>query len=357
MPTELKPLGSTRARVLDRAARHGQSRGVYNIARVGGHPSLKWHAWFHSLVHLNTWGVVAGCLGLYTVVVVGLAPFYLWVSDSCGLQIHSFTEALYLSLETMVTIGYGVPDPYFQGCMSGLVVILVSSLLGILLDALLLGVLFTRFARPGQRASSILFSDSAVVRMVGGRPLLQFRVVEMRKHQLLEAHVSCYALRPDSGHCSAMRLVHPDDSLGASMVLMLPVVVSHAIDRWSPLLRETVDPPEVLLRDAYPCTVCAESYYTEGLLETHARYTGHVQQGADPVPRTLAQTQECLRGVEILCVVEGIDVMTGSTVQARHSYTSDDLHYGQCFGQCVTRDREGRWTVDFERLHTTFIPN
>ncbi|CAN0068669.1 unnamed protein product, partial [Sphacelaria rigidula] len=102
-----------------------------------------------------------------------------------------------------------------------------------------------------------------------------FQVGELRKHQLLETRVRCYALRhervaqphprpppsakaaengdleaggissasleaklPDQVffQCHNMRLQHPDDELGGNLLLVLPQTVVHRIDAWSPMM-------------------------------------------------------------------------------------------------------------------------
>ncbi|CAM9948769.1 unnamed protein product, partial [Laminaria digitata] len=114
-----------------------------------------------------------------------------------------------------------------------------------------------------------------------------FQVGELRKHQLLETRVRCYAIRherltcnspeeagnaaaattttatastsgldgsasgggslpgepetkgsPDQVffQCHSMRLQHPDDELGGNMLLVIPQMVVHRIDAWSPMM-------------------------------------------------------------------------------------------------------------------------
>src|SRR3546814_712364 len=72
-----------------------------------------------------------------------------------------------------------------------------------------------------------------------------FQVCELRKHQLIEAHVRCYAIRHERderfGTVSCfqaynMRLTHPDDDLGSMLLLVFPSVVVHAIDFHSPFM-------------------------------------------------------------------------------------------------------------------------
>jgi hypothetical protein len=64
---------------------------------------------------------------------------------------HSCSDAFYLSMETMVTIGYGVPDQYYNECVSGIFIVTSQSLLGRVLDA----VIMVRASRLGKcKASS-----------------------------------------------------------------------------------------------------------------------------------------------------------------------------------------------------------
>merc|ERR1712232_1142284 len=55
--------------------------------------------------------------------------------------------------------------------------------------------------------------------------------------------------------------------------------------------------------------------------------------------------------LEILCVVEGVEPTTSSTLQARHSYTCDDIVFNAAFHRCVARDETGQCMIDFDRFH------
>ncbi len=49
--------------------------------------------------------------------------------------------------------------------------------------------MFAKLARPKKRAGTIMFSREAVIGLRDGKLTLQFRVGDMRKSQLSEAHV------------------------------------------------------------------------------------------------------------------------------------------------------------------------
>ena len=62
------------------------------------------------------------------------------------------------------------------------------------------------------------------------------------------------------------------------------------------------------------------------------------------------------REAELIVLVEGIDVMTSATLQARHSYTHSDIVFNHTFGQCVTKSKskkngKGGAVIDFSKFH------
>jgi Inward rectifier potassium channel C-terminal domain/Inward rectifier potassium channel transmembrane domain len=198
-------------------------------------------------------------------------------------------EAMYFSLSTMTTIGYGVSDYYFGGCFSPLLLVLWQVCTAIVFDAVAVGLIFHRISRGAKRSRSILFSDRAVVRRIRGVPYLMFRMGERRQYHLIEATVRVYCVRHERlpvtttsatattagrqsvsqskaigdtedgssnsrnrrAHNSAnphvrietthfvsrqMRLHQPDDRYGSRVWMGLPQVVVHRIDRSSPLM-------------------------------------------------------------------------------------------------------------------------
>lgn len=58
------------------------------------------------------------------------------------------------------------------------------------------------------------------------------------------------------------------------------------------------------------------------------------------------------RQIELIVVVEGVDAATGGIVQARHSYTCDEIDWDKSFKFCVQKDAEdGCTTIDFSLFH------
>lgn len=203
-----------------------------------------------------------------------------------------------------------------------------------------------------------------------------FRVGELRRHHLIEASVRVYCLRHErlplnvsysngetvdrvqieTTHYVArhMRLVHPDETFGSHILMSLPQVIVHRLDERSPLI-----PPRPVWYDA----------------------DGHIHRSRDPSDTTIVydNLEKFLsdRDAEIIVLLEGTDELTGSALQARHSYRADDIAWDHSFAPCVfpigsqalqEEEEEPRWgwfgrrncgarsivpacTVDFAKFH------
>jgi potassium inwardly-rectifying channel subfamily J len=308
-------------RLLDREAPFGQSKGRWNTVHVASNSAgearrLYFMDMFHTFLDAgNIWVHFLVYICVYVTAFLLFAPFYLHISDTCNLQLDkSFVKAYYLSMETMVTIGYGVPDPYYNGCWQGAILVTIQSILQFFLNALIIGAVFVRLTRPQNRANTILFSKHATIREHEGGLYFMFRICEMKYHDLIEAHVRCYAIRHDQGQTFQMlpmRLQQPDDDKGGMLLTALPNKVVHRIDGWSPLAPSWKDLqerrgggrqkavvedslggrslrayswPEVAQRqvdadqgnrDSYVCTTCGESFQTLYMLRRHCLYNSY----------------------------------------------------------------------------------
>lgn len=320
-------------RLLQRQSLFHQSNGVFNVRRTGVIQRLKYDDFFHSLVYRSTAQLISILVLCYLFILFLFAVGYWSVNSSCDLQFTHFLHALYFSVETMITIGYGVPDFYFNSCWSALVLITAQSLVGILCDSIIFGVLFVRIARGQPRASTIVFSDKGIVTRIGNKLYFMFQVVEMRKHQLVEAHLRLYSTQHNGGaafQSRAMRMNIPDDDLGGVLLLLLPTLVVHEIDVNSAL------------------------HPTPG-----ARYwPGPLPSREDletPEDVTVEDVQVGMRArhVEVLALLEGIDCSTSATMQARHSYTADDIVFSEnvFYQPCVAQGEDGECVVQFKNFH------
>lgn len=371
-------------RILDRNAAFRQSHGELRVQRLSRRRnrcfscSRLWNEWifgdwFHRLAYQRTLLLMLILFLIYTSMVVFFAFVYLGVSilgqkieknddgtthivPFCHMGIDDHMEALYFSLSTMTTIGYGVSDYYFGGCWTPLLLVLWQVCCAITFDAVAVGLLFHRISRGSKRGKTILFSDKAIVKRVKGIPYIMFRIGELRRYQLIEATVRCYCVRheriPKSTSNSLsdsngatdietthfvsrqIKLIHPDENYGSNLWMGLPQIIVHRMDDTSPLM-----PPLPVWYDAQ----------------------GGAHSGYDHT-NSMSSSQKAFmldRDMEIIVLVQGVDEATGATTQARHSYTASDLAWDHTFVPCVRprtnshsrRRNSSAVEVDFSVFH------
>jgi len=408
--------GAAAYRFLDRAAPFHQSHGHLNFFRGVSRETemairrLYFTDWYHTFLNLRLRFqlLLFSCLYVSLWIVFAIF-FYLVPNDHCALGISSFLDAYYLSIETLETIGYGVPNQYFENCWEVAVILSVQAMVTTIFNALVIGVIFSRMSRPQSRASTVVFSSTALVQYNGdGAPHLVFRVADLRRHQLIEGHIRCYCVVHDnytqetikasgpsfqrSGmQVYPMRLNQPDDSLGGMLLLTTPQFVIHRIDPWSPLspyykpmeLRpfkrsKPRNNPNVPLqtnvaggipqrmsdndtgnRVAFMCEVCGQEFATYQSLQKHIKFEENQHVGYDPKILHEPSEEELKshwRGkrFEVFCICEGIEPFTSSTIQARHSYlTRSDIVFGHSFFPCVQVQDDGLCLFDVTRFHKT----
>mmetsp|Transcript_26639 Transcript_26639/g.41353 ORF Transcript_26639/g.41353 Transcript_26639/m.41353 type:complete len:493 (+) Transcript_26639:126-1604(+) len=385
-------------RMLDRSAGYHQSRGEWRIHRK---IPDKFHVYwfqdvFHTILNLPTWRIFAIMFVAYLCIVTGFALLYLLIakvnmyvvevpmngsSDEastgvnsvtksyCGMDIDNFSEAMYFSLSTMTTIGYGISDYYFGDCWTPFAAVFMQVFTALTFNAVAIGVIFQRLSRGQNRATTVVFSDKAIIRRIKGKLYFMFQLCELRKHQLVEAHVRVYCVRHEREHkesndvemrkesslsndveeevepdtcyfqTHAMRLQHPDDALGGFLLMALPNVVVHRLDKFSPLM------PPAKWTDA---SGHIHSWNGSDCSRSSADFPALLKRECDEDEEKVivgenqfAQQQEEItkfikdRESELVVLIEGIDEITGSTIQCRHSYRYDDIVWNHTFAPCV----------------------
>jgi potassium inwardly-rectifying channel subfamily J len=103
-------------------------------------------------------------------------------------QVYDFPTALLFSIETQQTIGYGTRcmNP---NCPHAIFLVMAQSCFGIIIQALMTGLVFAKLSRPKKRAQTLMFSKSAVICPRDGDLYMLFRVGDMRKSHIVEAQV------------------------------------------------------------------------------------------------------------------------------------------------------------------------
>jgi inward rectifier potassium channel len=217
-----------------------------------------------------------------------------------GIGANGFAEAFFFSVQTLSTTGYG--DTYPVSALAN-AISSIEIILGLLSTALATGVLFARLSRPRAR---ILFSKVVVVRPYKGVPTLMFRIVNERRNEIAEAHITVTVTRDevdDDG--SVLRRMHKLNlERDSSPVFALSWLVMHRITEDSPLFGKTVE---------------------------EAAAAGNV----------------------IICAFTGIDDTLNASIFARYVYGAEDLRFGHRFVDVVERDGKGLVSIDYGKFHDT----
>jgi inward rectifier potassium channel len=239
--------------------------------------------------------------GLYLLLNLGYAVlFALRPGSISGARPGSLLDAFFFSTETMSTVGYGEMYP---ATLYGHVVVTMEIVTGVLLVPLAVGLMIAKFTLPTAR---VLFSRCAVVNRFDGVPTLMFRVANVRKNQIIEAHIKLTLLRNDEteeGYRYRRMLDLPLER-DSSPFFTLSWTVMHPIDEASPL-------------------------YGMGPDDCQSEAT------------------------QLIAVLTGIDGTTSSTVYARHGYTSDDILFDRAFEDVLEVKEDGTVEIDFRRFHAT----
>uniref|UniRef100_UPI00398F15B7 ATP-sensitive inward rectifier potassium channel 11-like n=1 Tax=Pristiophorus japonicus TaxID=55135 RepID=UPI00398F15B7 len=225
----------------------------------------------------------------------------------CVTSLHSFTSAFLFSIEVQVTIGFG-GRMVTEECPAAITVLIAQNIVGLVINAIMLGCIFMKTSQSHRRAETLIFSKHAVVSPRNGRLCLMCRVGDLRKSMIISASVRMQVVRRTA---SAEGEVVPLDQIdvrtegeaGGAIFLVAPLVVSHVVDRHSPL---------------YP----------------------------------LAAADLQRQDFELVVILEGVVETTGITTQARTSYLADEILWGHRFVPVVSED-EGRYSVDYSKFGNT----
>ncbi|XP_033840167.2 inward rectifier potassium channel 2-like [Periophthalmus magnuspinnatus] len=227
----------------------------------------------------------------------------------CVSNVTTFTAAFLFSVETQTTIGYGyryVTDE----CPLAVFAVVLQSILGCIIDAFIIGAVMAKMAKPKKRNETLVFSENAVIALRDGRLCLMWRVGNLRRSHLVEAHVRAQLLRSRvTEEGEFIPLDQSDINVGFDsgvdrLFLVSPITVVHVIDENSPLY----------------------ALSRAGL------------QGAD---------------FEVVVILEGMVEATAMTTQCRSSYLAHEILWGQRFEPVLFEDKNC-YRVDYSRFHKTY---
>ena len=228
----------------------------------------------------------------------------------CVEEVYDFTSALLFSIETQHTIGYGSRH-MTPNCPEAILIMMIQSCFGVIIQALMTGLVFAKLSRPKKRAETLMFSKNAVICKRDNTLCLLFRVGDMRKSHIVEAHVRALMIKKRvtlEGEVMPLfqhEVALSEDDAENRLFLVWPVIIEHRIDEESPFWEMS---PEDFHRESF----------------------------------------------ELIVVMEGIVESTGMTTQARTSYLPGEILWGHRFERLVTFQKEnGEYQIDYSRFHAT----
>ncbi|XP_037114367.1 ATP-sensitive inward rectifier potassium channel 12-like [Syngnathus acus] len=227
----------------------------------------------------------------------------------CILHIQGFIGAFLFSIETQTTIGYGFRC-VTEECPVAVVTVVVQSIVGCIIDSFMIGTIMAKMVRPKKRAQTLLFSHHAVIALRDGKLCLMWRLGNMRKSHIVEAHVRAQLIRPKvTAEGEYLPLEQTDIDVGYDdgldrLFLVSPLVVVHEINKTSPLY------------DLSSADLQKEDF-------------------------------------EIVVILEGMVEATAMTTQARSSYLAKEILWGHRF-EPVVFEKGNRYHVDYSSFHKTY---
>ncbi|XP_039746836.1 ATP-sensitive inward rectifier potassium channel 1-like [Pararge aegeria] len=156
--------------------------------------------------------------------------------EHCVTGTSSFAGLLMMSVETQMTIGYGVRYPN-EECPEAIIIMVFEIIAGTALSGGLAGLLFTKMIRPNRQGAPIGFSKKATVCLRDGELCLQFRVWDLLNLHLIGSTITAYMLKPIrtlEGE-RVQNYMHQLELKEGRAFLLWPITVVHVINHKSPL--------------------------------------------------------------------------------------------------------------------------
>lgn len=226
----------------------------------------------------------------------------------CVTDINSFSSAFLFSIEVQVTIGFG-GRMVTEECVSAIIILIVQNIVGLVINAIMLGCIFMKTAQANRRAETLIFSKHAVVSVRNNKLCFMIRLGDLRKSMIISATVRMQVVRKtttEEGEVVPLDQIdiHMDNPVGTNGIFLVsPLIICHVIDKGSPLY-------------------------------------------------DLSASDLMHEDIEVIVVLEGVVETTGITTQARTSYVAEEILWGQRFVPTVSEE-EGMYAVDYSKFGNT----
>jgi len=187
---------------------------------------------YHLAISLTWPGYLLALLGLYLAANLIFASFYWLVPGSvANARPHNFADALFFSIETIGTVGYGEMHP---ATPYGRVIASTEIVCGLAFTAILTGLTFVRFSRP---RANLVFAPNPVVAMHDARPTLMLQVGNGRPGVLTDATAKLNVLLSETDADGRLLRRAQELRLERAHIPLFPLswTLMHVLDEKSPL--------------------------------------------------------------------------------------------------------------------------
>lgn len=224
-------------------------------------------------------------------------------NDPCVYEVRSFTGAFLFSLETQTTIGYGFRG-MSENCTFAIIVVVVQDVISCFIDTFIIGIAVAKMASARRRATTVGFSNCAVISLRDSYLCLSWRIGDFRSQHLVEGTARAQLVRSTLHAAGKVNVTYRDLQIKQNYVILAtPTTVFHRIEPGSPLYGMSL---EDLRRENF----------------------------------------------ELVVSFTYVDDATGILHQTRTSYTPDEILWGHLFQETLT-SRRHFYKVDFSIFHQT----
>jgi len=272
------------------------SNGTFNIKRTGRHV-LHQLSIAHELITMSWYSFIFMVVAFY--IIVNL--FFAWLYYKIGMdqfmgmngntKWDEFKEAFFFSAQTITTVGYGRLNP------AGLwpnVIASFEALLGLMIFAIVTGLIYGRFSRP---VAKLLFSKNALIAPFKENTAFMFKVANSKTNDMaeVEAQVLLGLILYEEGKF-VRRYYGLDLERKNVNSLALTWTIVHPIDEKSPLFG-----------------------LSSQMMEEHE--------------------------AEFFISIKGVDTTFSQTVYTRYSFHFSDLVWNAKFKPSFKRSEDGHETI------------
>lgn len=258
---------------------------------------------YHALISMKAWQFFATILIVYFVINLIFATGYVLVGidrlvDSNVVEVESdYLRAFFFSTQTLTTLGYGQMSPTGIGTN---IIASTEAFIGLLMFALLTGLLYGRFSRP---KAKLLFSDNALISpYLENSKGLMVRLANPKNSNLINVNASflfSYIII-DKGE-KLRKYFNLDLEIKEINIMAASWTLVHPLDENSPL----------------------KSFTRESLRTSQA---------------------------ELIVQIEGYDETYNQQVSTRTSYTCDEVMFDAKFVRILKHGDDGEIGVDLGRI-------